>query len=599
VSIKGRDAPPVHTIPPEKRLAITPVRPPRQALPRQLGPALTKPVYSTERRRNPTPGAGGRVLRARGRGQPSEPRRRRSPKKPLLRISQILAWADAHHTRTGRWPSGESGVVHDAPWETWSAIQHALQDGLRGLRPGSTVVRLLYKHRGVRNQKRPPPLTLEQILAWADRHKYETGRWPLRATGVVRGEPGESWAQVNDALFSGMRGLPGGSSLAQLLDERRHVRNRSRAPRLSESDILRWAKAHFRRTGRWPLRTSGSVVDGPRGETWNTIANAFAMGIRGLRRSQTLPRLLHRHFGVRLRSKLPRLTIARILAWADAHRQRFGEWPLVRSGKVHGATEESWSAIDHALRRGSRGLPAGSSLPRLLEKRRNVPNASARPRLSIAQILMAADAHHRRTGRWPAQASGPIADWPGENWAGIDRALRLGHRGLEGESSLAQLLIRERQRRSHMHLAPLSIGQILAWADAHRKSTGRWPGLNSAWVGAATGERWRNINQLLRNGGRGLPGGSSLAQLLEKRRGVPNARVRPVLRVPQIMKWARAYRRRMGRWPIASSGRIVGAAGESWAIINGALSKGRRGLPGGTTLARLLAELSRNPTRRQ
>src|SRR5947208_8601967 len=66
---------------------------------------------------------------------------------------------------------------------------------------------------------------------------------------------------------------------------------------------------------------------------------------------------------------------------------------------------------------------------------------------------------------------------------------------------------------------PLSVEQILAWADAHRARTGGWPAVNSGAVRGARGERWRALNQALREGYRGLPGGDSLARLLGRERG--------------------------------------------------------------------------------
>jgi hypothetical protein len=62
-----------------------------------------------------------------------------------------------------------------------------------------------------------PKLTAAQILAWADDHKARTGEWPRRHSGPVRGAPGESWVNVNQALRKGLRGLPGGDSLPRLL----------------------------------------------------------------------------------------------------------------------------------------------------------------------------------------------------------------------------------------------------------------------------------------------------------------------------------------------------------------------------------------------
>ena len=73
-----------------------------------------------------------------------------------------------------------------------------------------------------RVQLRKPPLTVAQILAWADSHRAAHGRWPRTHSGEVGSAPRETWLAVDDALRVGCRGLPGGSSLARLLAESRH-----------------------------------------------------------------------------------------------------------------------------------------------------------------------------------------------------------------------------------------------------------------------------------------------------------------------------------------------------------------------------------------
>lgn len=137
---------------------------------------------------------------------------------------------------------------------------------------------------------------------------------------------------------------------------------------------------------------------------------------------------------------------------------------------------------------------------------------------------------------------------------------------------------------------PLTENQILKWADAHHRRTGEWPKRKSGDVLGATGEKWVIIQGALSKGRRGLPGGSSLAQLLEEKRGVRNKQALPNLTTKQILQWADAHHRKTGEWPTRESGQVVGTSGEKWAIIQGSLSKGRRGLPGGSSLARLLAE---------
>jgi hypothetical protein len=50
-------------------------------------------------------------------------------KRPPLTVKQILAWADAHHGRTGKWPSADAGPIPEAPGETWRGVHAALSAG--------------------------------------------------------------------------------------------------------------------------------------------------------------------------------------------------------------------------------------------------------------------------------------------------------------------------------------------------------------------------------------------------------------------------------------------------------------------------------------
>ena len=134
----------------------------------------------------------------------------------------------------------------------------------------------------------------------------------------------------------------------------------------------------------------------------------------------------------------PSLTVTQILGWADAYHAHTGKWPHSNSGPVPEAPGETWASINAALARGARGLPAGLSLARLLRQERG--QRKGRPPLRAEQILAWAEAHRRRTGRWPTAASGPVADAPGESWAGIDVALSRGLRGLPGDTTLSWLL---------------------------------------------------------------------------------------------------------------------------------------------------------------
>jgi hypothetical protein len=52
-----------------------------------------------------------------------------------------------------------------------------------------------------------------------------------------------------------------------------------------------------------------------------------------------------------------------------------------------------------------------------------------------------------------------------------------------------------------------------------------------------------------------------------------------------------AHRKRTGRWPTALSGPVVEAPGETWRGVEMALVQGQRGLPKGSSLARVLKPL--------
>jgi hypothetical protein len=211
-----------------------------------------------------------------------------------------------------------------------------------------------------------PPLTEARVLRLADAHRRRTGCWPRIHSGPVEGLDGLTWRQVDAALRYGRRGLPGGSSLPQLLADRRGAHRWPDLPPLSESDVVAWARAHHQTTGGWPTADTGTVT-GRSGETWRSLDMAIRQGRRGLS-GGSLSKLLDEHVGPRPVAGRATLTAELILAWADRHKGRTGGYPHAKSGPVAGAPGETWHHIDSALRRGYRGLPGNDTLARLLRR---------------------------------------------------------------------------------------------------------------------------------------------------------------------------------------------------------------------------------------
>ena len=436
-----------------------------------------------------------------------------------LTIDLILSWADAHHAANGRWPSSwSSGPVSGVPLETWPRLDRALMVGRRGLRGGITLAQLLAQHRQAPNIYTEPALTAGQIVAWAEAHRAATGRWPSSLSGPVRHAEGEHWGSIDTALRQGYRGLPGRESLGRVIRAHAGPQAYWTRPALTVEQLLAWASAHREATGAWPGENSGPVRGVP-GENWNAITLALCKGSRGLPGGSSLAQLLAQHCGARNQSDLPRLTIAQVLAWADAHRAATGRWPSATSGPVAEGSMETWAIVNTALYNGYRGLTGHSSLARLLAKHRPV-----RPRrLSLRKIDSWARAHREATGRWPDAYAGPVLGVPDEKWSAVDFALKLGRRGLPHGSSLSALYGRSLDPAARGKRPDLTVDQVLAWADAHRAATGRWPTNTSGPVDGTPGEKWVNLDVAFRHGRRGLPRGTSLSRLIAKHRGAPMA----------------------------------------------------------------------------
>ncbi len=213
---------------------------------------------------------------------------------PRLTKEQVLAWADAYHAMTGRWPRAQSGRVADAPGETWSAVEAALLQGLRGLPGGITLAQLLVERRGAPAIQTSRPLTVDKILAWADAHHAATGHWPVEDSGPVSGAPGETWNADQHGADQRQSGPVARLVLGAPARRAARARNRKGLPRLTIKQIRDWARAYRSATGRWPTPHSGPVAVAPApGETWAAIESSLRRGHRGLPGGLSLARVLH------------------------------------------------------------------------------------------------------------------------------------------------------------------------------------------------------------------------------------------------------------------------------------------------------------------
>ncbi len=255
--------------------------------------------------------------------------------------------------------------------------------------------------------------------------------------------------------------------------------------------------------------------------------------------------------------------------------------PTLKSGPVDGLPGWTWLHIDKGLREGYYGLTRGSSIARLAVLHFGYRHVGNLPPLTIDLIIQKLHEFYRKHGRYPTQADGAVEGMEHETWKQWDVALRNGLRGLPKGSSLAKLRKSHFGDRNRSDLSPLTEEFIVECMKVYEKRHMRLPSMDSGAVEGMPGEIWKNWDFALRNGYRGLPGGSSLAKL--KNKHFPPTRLTEAF----IVHHMQIYKKKHGKLPTSNSGSVEAVPGATWQNWDIALRRGSFGLSGGSSLADL------------
>jgi hypothetical protein len=207
-----------------------------------------------------------------------------------------------------------------------------------------------------------------------------------------------------------------------------------------------------------------------------------------------------------------------MLGMAELHKSRTGKWPTQRSGSVFGGNSgDNWALYENLLREGGRGLPGGSSLARLICSKHPYIHSKNKPGLTEYFIVERASDFRNKHGYYPIVRSGLVeGGYPGDTWFGYDRALLDGNRGLPGGDSLKKLLNRMLGAPNHMARPALTEEFIVRAANRYLMANGKRPScLSGEVVDGHPGDTWKAYDEALKNGSRGLAGGTSLSKLLK------------------------------------------------------------------------------------
>lgn len=547
---------------------------------------------------------------------------------------EILSrWIRLYYEKENTWPAQADRTVWDqttqGDWfqvegENWQALNLALRAGGRGLDhlKGSSLP--LFRQRHGLTAEAEPRFTEEKIVEWIKHYRRKEGKWPSRydtQVWTVDAEDqwiamaGETWVIIDMALYHGYHGLKcKGSSIARLR-EKHQLYDEKASSALSGPGIVRWIQLFRTKVGRWPRASDPTVWEYEQamqtwsavpGETWSTIDQALFDGARALGAFKgTRLSDLKRDHGLCAPQKED-LTEEIILNWVRQFHEKEGYWPAATDKvvwtrrDVHEWVEvpnEHWGAISMALRSGSRGLRGGSSLWQLRTEHGLCDDNT----LTEAMVLHWFQVFHTREGRWPTSndrhvwkedAHGHVVQVEGYTWKGVDRALTLGLRGLEGLRGSSLSKFRKSRGLLGSHETILTEERLVGLIRVYRRRMGKWPSLESevVWDQDAAGdwvqvreENWEGINRALRHGTRGLSAfkGQSLAQFRH------HHDLHDQLTEAQVVRWIKLFHEKMDKWPTQYDEQIwdrtePGAwflvEDEHWSKIDQALRQRGRGL---------------------
>lgn len=299
----------------------------------------------------------------------------------------------------------------------------------------------------------------------------------------------------------------------------------------------------------------------------------------------------------KLREELGRpshVTIEQVRDAMRDFRRRHGRWPRhTDAGEVPGIGG-SWASVAHALRRGFRGLPGGSSL--FMERDGVVP----RQTLTMQAIKDAVMAFHKAHGSWPRHATRERSPL-GYCWAIVDRKLKKGLIDEAPKGSSLTAIVRECQGRS----APirLTLKFVEELVRTYHSTHGEWPRTTTVGDVPIIGGPWKRLDVRLRLGLMGLPTHGpdgeplSLVRLVAQLRGLPASST--PLTVEMVKASVLAWRRQMGEWPSRKTDGVAPMIGVRWCSLDGFLRMGRRGLPGGLNLTKVAKLLEKENSQRR
>jgi hypothetical protein len=274
---------------------------------------------------------------------------------------------------------------------------------------------------------------------------------------------------------------------------------------------------YHQRYGTWPSVNAGFVE---RFEAaYGYLDHCLRVGQRGLGPGSSLYQECVRVAGARgvpiedRRGDDTPWTLGMIQGAIREHHRKTGRFP-VKDDEGERPLGVTWGTLDYYLRTGGfHALAGGTTLARqVLAVRRALGMVREAEAVTEEQVLAAVADHREATGSYPDRASRGEVPRIGGAWGSLNNRLRKGLLG--APASLADLVRKVRQRRGDLPPVtkrPLTRAAVHAAIVAYRRQHGTPPTRQTGGL-SGLGIAWGTLDNLLKRGGRGLPGRSSLAR---------------------------------------------------------------------------------------
>jgi hypothetical protein len=278
------------------------------------------------------------------------------------------------------------------------------------------------------------------------------------------------------------------------------------------------------------------------------------------------------------------LTVGMVRDAIRAFHAQHGRFPVVGRDGVSplGIT---WTTLSLHLTDGRRGLPGGSTLAKEIEAvRREMGLKPPEPTREL--VLKAIEEYRDETGGYPIQQTRGEIPTLGMSWMVLAKRLRAGLLG--GGVTLVGLIEEVRTHRGE--LAPgkkpkLTLAMVHEAIRAFYREHGRRPTTLKDERPCRLGLAWRTLNNAIKLGQRGLPGGTTLLEECEVALGPAAFGVKPTLTIEAVHEAIRAFYREHGERPMTKT-QLPCGLGIAWSTLQNCLAHGERGLPGGSSLYR-------------